>query len=218
MPNQPIAVSEQILWSTSLYTVQNPVHKQIVEPIKEFVYQEEKRYDVSVASGIAENVKRGLFESRFDFFDTENPAIEILKSFCGAAVMEVAKHVNASFWQDAGNFSLEFHESWFHITRKGGFHDFHNHPNCSWCGIYYLDIGDSTATDGSNTFFDPRPAAHNYTDYGTAYLDGKTRYDTTPKNGDLLIFPSYLYHSAPPYGGARDRIVVAFNASIHYDP
>jgi len=218
MRNQPISVSEQVLWATSLYTVGNPVHDQIVAPIKRFIYEEENKHDVSVASGIAKNIKGGLFESRFDFFKSDDPTIEALKSFCGTAVLEVAKHVNSGYWEEGGNFSLEFHESWFHITRKGGFHDFHNHPNCSWCGIYYLDIGDSMATDGSNAFFDPRPAAHNYTDYGTAYLDGKTRFDTTPQDGDLLIFPSYLYHSAPPYHGVKDRLVIAFNSSIHFDP
>ncbi len=218
MQNQPISVSEQILWATSLYTIANPVHDQIVESIKRFMYDEENRHDVSIASGIAENVKSGLFESRFDFFETEDPVIKTLKSFCATAILEVAKHVNDGYWEKDGNFSLEFHESWFHITREGGFHDFHNHPNCSWCAIYYLDIGDSAGTDGGNAFFDPRPAAHNYNDYGTAYLDGKTRFDTTPKEDNLVIFPSYLYHSAPPYHGAKDRIIIAMNSSIHYDP
>ena len=218
MQDRPISVVEQVLWSTSLYTVRNPVHDRILGPIKDYIYDYEAKTGERVASGVAANLKGGLFESRFDFFDADNAAVETLKHFCGTAVMEVAKHVNADSWTKDGNFSLEFHESWFHITRNGGYHDFHNHPNCSWCGIYYLDVAEATMENGCNTFFDPRPAAHNYTDYGTAYLDSKTRFDTTPKSGDLLIFPSYLYHSAQPYTGERDRIVVAFNASIHYDP
>ena len=131
MQNSPISVSEQVLWATSLYTVGNPVHDQIAAPLKRFIYEEENKHDVSVASGIAETLKGNLFESRFDFFQSENPTIETLKSFCGTAVLEVAKHVNGGYLDEGGNFSLEFHESWFHISRKGGFHYFHNHSNCS---------------------------------------------------------------------------------------
>ena len=167
MPNKPISVVETPVWVTSLYTVRNPVHDQIVTPIKKYIYDTEATQNETVATGIAANIKHGLFESRFDFFDVKVPAIETLKSFCAAAVMEVVKHVNADSWTKYENFSLEFRESWFHVTRHGGYHDLHNHPNCSWCGIYYLDIGDATKADGSNAFFDPRPAAHNYTDYGT---------------------------------------------------
>jgi len=218
MQNRTISVQEQVLWTTSLYTVRNPVHHEIIAPLKAYIYAYEASRDERVASGVAANVKHGLFESTFDFFEAEDSAVDTLKQFCGAAVMEVVRHVNASSWRRDGNFSLVFHDSWFHITRRGGYHDVHNHPNCSWCGIYYLDIGDSNQKNGSNTFYDPRNAAHSYTDYGTEYLDGKTRFDTAPKNGNLVIFPSYLYHAAPPYDGEGDRIVVAFNAGIHYDP
>jgi uncharacterized protein (TIGR02466 family) len=219
MKRAPISIVEETPWATTLYTVANPVHDQIAEPIKRFIYNYEAEREARIASGVAADLKGGLFESAFDFFQhDDDDAIGTLKEFCAKAVMEVAKHVNSRNWTTDSNFSLEYHESWFHITRQGGYHDFHNHPNCSWCGIYYFDIGDATRENGSNRFFDPRTAAHNHTDYGSAYLDGSSRYDTLPKDGDLLIFPSYLYHSAPPYHGIRDRIVIAFNASIHYDP
>jgi uncharacterized protein (TIGR02466 family) len=218
MQDAPISVTNETPWSTSLFTVENPIHKNIKEPIKSFIHAYEKQHEFGVASEVAAEIKLGLFESKLDFFEHSDSAINTLKNFCATSVMEVVKHVNAGSWPREGNFSLEFNESWFHITRHGGYHDYHNHPNCSWCGIYYLDIGDATVENGCNCFFDPRPAAHNYTDYGTAYLEAMARVDIPPRDGVLVIFPSYLYHAAIPYNGERDRIVIAFNASIHYDP
>ena len=43
------------------------------------------------------------------------------------------------------------------------------------------------------------------------------RFSTTPvylthRAGQLVMFPSWLYHEVLPYHGQRERIVVAFNA------
>ena len=216
--NSIITIEEAALWATTLFTAINPIHDQISEPLKKFIYDYKGDRDGEIESEIAAGVKAGLFESKFDFFDQDNTAVRGLREFCTAAVLEVAKHVNGQFWQEDGKCSLEFHESWFHITNHGGQHEFHYHSNCSWCGIYYLEIGDATMENGCNRFFDPRTAAHGYSDYGTAYISENSRFNTTPKNGNLVIFPSYLYHSAAPYEGAQDRIVVSFNSSIHHEP
>jgi len=80
-------------------------------PLKAYIYAYEASRDERVASGVAANVKHGLFESTFDFFEAEDFAVDTLKQFCGAAVMEVARHFNASSWRRDGNFSLVFHDS-----------------------------------------------------------------------------------------------------------
>ena len=36
--------------------------------------------------------------------------------------------------------------------------------------------------------------------------------DPPPRDGLLILFPSYLLHSALPYRGERDRIVISFNS------
>ena len=35
-----------------------------------------------------------------------------------------------------------------------------------------------------------------------------------PKDGMLVLFPSYLIHYQAPYKGTQDRIVIAFNCSV----
>ena len=105
-------------------------------------------------------------------------------------------------------------ESWVHVTHDGGYHEVHYHPNCSWCGIYYLEAGDCTLSppNGVNRFFSP--ATLLYEDSGSmAYRP--TPVSVVPEEGKLVVFPSYVQHSAMVYRGGRDRIVVSFNARVH---
>ena len=37
-----------------------------------------------------------------------------------------------------------------------------------------------------------------------------------PQEGDLLIFPSYLYHSVTENLSEKDRIIISFNIDIKY--
>ena len=59
-------------------------------------------------------------------------------------------------------------------------------------------------------------SAHNYADYGTKYINDNQVFRPEPKNGKLMIFPSYVYHSAMAYSGKKDRIIISFNSSCHF--
>ena len=213
-PDQLLNITVVTPWVTSLFECVNPEHGSIKPGLTEYFYRYEAEKNVRIESGVAPDIKTNLFESTFLLFQQEEPVVQALKLFCAHSVLEVAKHVNGPSWGPDVQFSVQFRESWFHITRDGGFHDIHNHGNCSWCGIYYVDIGEATKSNGANAFFDPRTAAHGYVDFGTEYLENTHRFDVVPEDGKLVVFPSYLYHSATPYRGNRDRIVVSFNASI----
>jgi len=112
---------------------------------------------------------------------------------------------------------VEFPDSWSHITNDGGFHDAHYHGNCSWCGIYYVQSGDSRGTsasgvgNGISRFYSPIGTGALLNDYGNAYLTSN-RIDITPVDGLLFLFPAYLLHSGLPYTGGEDRILIAFNS------
>ena len=114
--------------------------------------------------------------------------------------------------------SLNFdNHCWFHIYRNGGYFQTHNHPNASWSVIYCVDPGDETPENesmaGHIMFTDPR--------HVNAYLDPANngmRRDMSfnairlrLKPAELLIFPSYVYHTVEPYIGQRPRITIAAN-------
>ena len=97
-----------------------------------------------------------------------------------------------------------------HITKTNGMHEPHIHPRCSWCGIYYIKSGND---DSGHTVFE-NPIVSTYADRGNLYLNNMSQYRVKPQDGLLVIFPSFLSHYQAMYKGDKDRIVVAFNATI----
>lgn len=55
-----------------------------------------------------------------------------------------------------------------------------------------------------------------FMDSGNLYLQN-TGFDSKPEEGMLCVFPSHLKHTAMPYVGKKDRIIVSFNAQVAGD-
>ena len=154
------------------------------------------------------------------------PEFRALIQFIAAAVQGAAKQANSQAWP-AGKLSLDlrFAGCWFQIQNGQGFHDVHTHGNCSWSGVYYVQI-DPPALRAAHTvlgqqngvtrFYGPYSQfqAGAYMDMGNAYLQKNTA-DIQPEEGLVVLFPSYLPHQAMAYEGQKDRIVVSFNVQIN---
>ncbi|MEL6264771.1 MAG: putative 2OG-Fe(II) oxygenase, partial [Pseudomonadota bacterium] len=96
------------------------------------------------------------------------------------------------------------------------------HPGCSWCGIYYLQVGDSEpvevgAPNGLNRFYCPISTGGMVSDYGAAYLNAGY-VDPPVRDGMLILFPAHLQHSGLPYAGSRDRLIISFNSRSYLGP
>ncbi len=202
-------------WTTTLFYSCWEEHNQEAPSIIELVYQLRDKEQRNIASGIAPKAKssEGLFESSFDFLNRSHPSLNKLKAFIGRSLQTAIAQANGGV--DPRKVLVRVPESWFHITNDGGFHDAHSHGDCSWCGIYYLQVGDQQpesegAPNGCNRFYSPLRLGGGYNDFGNNYLGHYI--DAPLHNGLLLLFPSYLTHSALPYKGDRDRIVIALNA------
>ena len=213
---QQLQFTPRMCWGTPIIEVRNPEHERIRESLIRVSYEAEKQSSVAIASGVAPLAKFGLYESPFNFFHNPEPAVHALKMFCANAVGEMIFLMNREINRDKlqlGRINVDLFESWVHITRDGGFHDSHIHPNCSWCGIYYIDIGDCTADppNGCNRFYPP--VALIYEDVGSL-VSPLNPVHPPPEDGKLILFPSHVRHSALIYHGKRDRILASFNARI----
>jgi hypothetical protein len=165
-------------------------------------------------SGVATSIKQGLYESDFDFFLIQEPAVQSLLNWSRTCVFEAAKHANGARWPSGAKIGVNIHESWCHITKTGGYHDMHWHPNSSWSAIYYVHAGDSNVENrsGLNRFYSPWRVS--YSDIGTRYCSETSSIDIAPRDGNLVIFPSWLPHAATPYQGTTPRVVIAFNCQF----
>lgn len=214
--NTALTIEEINVWTTPLYVTKMPDHEFLKEALLTAVYEQKALQSTEIESQIAPTAKHALHESTLDFLELADANIMEAKRALEELILEVASAVNRDFWPEGAEIDAHIIESWYHVTQKGGYHDAHSHPNCSWCGIYYLEPGDASdaQSGGLNRFYDPRVNAEHYADLGTAYLGGQGVWDFTPTEGQIVIFPSYLKHSALPYFGDKDRVVLAFNAIL----
>ncbi len=206
------------LWDTACFVCTNPIHPIVKDALRSLIYADVRRSESAIQSDVAVTAKHQVKESELDFLLREDPNIELLNQTISELVTTVATEVNAGFWPEGAEATTDITESWYHVTRNGGYHDAHSHPNCSWCGIYYLDVGDANlaARNGVNRFYDPRHNADHYLDAGAQYLNSTGIWDIEPVEGQVVIFPSYLKHSALPYFGEKDRLIIAFNTQVHF--
>ncbi len=174
----------------------------------------------TIDSGVAVGAKsaHGLYESNFDLFLQQEPSLQSLVKFIEGSLALAVCVANEQEAQPQ-DVEIKFIDSWYHITNDGGFHDAHVHHGCSWCGIFYLELGASgirkgkSAPNGGSRFYCPSNLGGSYRDFGNKYLTASV--DPPIENGLLLLFPSYLMHSGLPYRGEQDRVVIAFNAQSH---
>ncbi|PWR20537.1 putative 2OG-Fe(II) oxygenase [Zavarzinia compransoris] len=139
---------------------------------------------------------------------------------------DTVEQANDGHWPDRGlDLQVSLKGMWFQCSNGGAFHDVHTHGNCSWSGVYVVQVDPPEqraahpvygAANGVTRFYGPPFATLGgaFVDVGNAYLQPPHR-DVAPVPGQLAVFPSWLAHQALPYAGTRDRIIISFNASVH---
>ena len=175
----------------------------IIDDLKHYIYSLEGK---GIESNVAVQVKHNLIESKFDLFLHDVDIIRKTREWIGGRIKETVNHIQMEKY----DYHMTFRDSWYHITKTNGSHEPHIHPSCSWCGIYYLKSGNH---DSGHTVFE-NPVKSTYIDRGNLFLNNMSTVRIRPKDGLLVLFPSYLSHYQAMYKGTEDRIVVAFNASI----
>lgn len=208
----PTPIPTQV-FATPFYKVQAG-HISHVDNLKAYLLEHSTEQDKNPDR--PQGAHSAVFESRFDFFDRTDEPVSQLKERLYLHLMSYLSSVNG-FDQKALN-ELKFRqESWFHITKAGGYFQPHTHPQASVSMIYCVEPGDDgleAYEQGSVLFIDPR---HN----ASMHLDRANRHMIRPFsfNGlrfrlakdEVCIFPSYLQHSVEPYCGAEPRITIAAN-------
>jgi uncharacterized protein (TIGR02466 family) len=200
------------LWPTMFYNFDWQDHKTHAEELKAVCHDlEQKKHN----SNITASVKYNLFESAFDFVTYPSPAIEAWSHWVKDCIFKASYAANKRYWPVGLNVDIELHESWCHITRDGGYHDVHIHPNSTWSCIYYLDCGnmDAATKNGLNRFYNPNNTMH--TDAATLYMSHDNSIDILAEPGMMILFPSWIQHSALPYHGEKNRYVLSANSRVN---
>lgn len=210
-----------MLWPTPILRKKYPQHEEVNVPLVKLFYQHRRQHDE--AHGPVYSSSDDLLV-RYD-----DAALNQLFKFISDSVLEISSSMNRQQWQHSRSkkMNMEVVGAWFQIQNGLGFHETHNHGNCSWSGVYYVQVDEENirenhpqlgAMNGLTRFYGQNIdiIGGGYMDSGNLYLQSTT-FDSKPEEGVLCVFPSHLKHTAMPYVGEKDRIIVSFNVQIHGD-
>jgi uncharacterized protein (TIGR02466 family) len=157
-----------------------------------------------------------MFESRFNLFQWPEACVQELRAFLlGCVAQTVAE---ASDLQPAEMARLQIHNhTWFHITRYAGSFVAHNHPLASWSAVYCVRAGEHPPEhpdSGVLRFMDPRHGADSFLDIANRQL--RPGFALKPREvrldeGQVIVFPSFVFHEVSPFYGRDTRVTVATN-------
>lgn len=156
------------------------------------------------------------FESRFNLFRWPEPCVQELRHFMLNSVGQAVLQCSSVRPEELARLTMHNH-TWFHVSRFAGSFVAHNHPLASWSAVYCVRAGEAVTEhplSGVLRFLDTRTGAD-------AYLDATNRQLKPPfavrplefclEEGQIVIFPSYVFHEVTPFYGRDTRITVATN-------
>jgi Putative 2OG-Fe(II) oxygenase len=156
------------------------------------------------------------FESRFNLFRWPESCVQELRAFMLDSIARTALEVSTLPPEHFARLQLHNH-TWFHVTRYAGSFVAHLHPLASWSAVYCVRAGERVAehpSSGLLRFLDTRPGADAHTDPANRAL--RPAFAVRPREvrleeGELIVFPSYVFHEVSPFYGRDTRITVATN-------
>ena len=180
-------------------------YQEINQELLNYILELQKKNKI----GNTHSNRGGWHSPNFDLVN-EGPPINFINKF-----KDFLKHIISSDmgWEYIPN-KQRIVAMWAIINKKNSFNVRHNHQNCYLSASYYVRKPEDS---GDITFFDPKeaktyrfPKIEKYTEYSTEIVT------IEPEEGDLLIFPSYLYHAVGENLSDDNRVVVSFNIDIGY--
>jgi uncharacterized protein (TIGR02466 family) len=185
------------------YKIEN--YQEINQELLNYILELQKKNKI----GNTHSNRGGWHSPNFDLVN-EGPPINFINKF-----KDFLKHIISSDmgWEYIPN-KQRIVSMWAIINKKNSFNVMHNHQNCYLSASYYVRKPEDS---GDITFFDPKeaktyrfPKIEKYTEYSAGTVTIK------PEEGDLLIFPSYLYHAVGENLSDDNRVVLSFNVDIDY--
>lgn len=156
-----------------------------------------------------EDLRDSLLNRIFMDYDLQNPPsdfgrLNVLENE-SAEVQEFKQKVITpafnQFLQETVGKSIDGWEShrlhgWVTGTGKDYSLNFHNHRGAQLSAVFYL-LCEEQDSGGVITFSDPRMNANR--GYDESFLKWFETKTIIPKSGDIVVFPSYLYHFVTTY-------------------
>ena len=158
-----------------------------------------------------------LYQSNYDLHLENNEVLKKVFNFIANSILTTCKIANKKIIEKLNNkdqkFKVNIDESWFIKYKDKGLVYPHMHDGCSWCCVYYVNIGKDAKKMNGSTFFLRPYSGTSKIDFGGKYLANDTRIFNA-EEGKLLVWPNFLIHGSHPYEGQEKRIVISANTTV----
>ena len=190
-----------LLFPTPVWTIQLDNYEHVNEEMYNFIKSNQKKDEI----GINKSNVKGWHSKDFDLNDKEP---QNFISFILPLIEQVMIDMN---W-DKEKQTAKINNMWAIINTGGSANLRHQHGNSTISGAYYVR---APKNSGDIVFYDPRPApVYSHPNVITPNLLNAQVNSISPKEGALVLFPSYLDHSVNENLSNEERIVISFNIRI----
>ena len=191
-----------LLFPTPVWTIQLENFSEINKELYDFI----KDSQIKDNLGIKKSNNKGWHSNDFNMQEL------IPQKFIKNISPSIEKVITDMNWEKEKQ-SVKISNMWAIINTGGSTNSRHQHGNSTISGAYYVR---APSNCGDIVFYDPRPAPVFY--YPTAISSNLLNAQInsiTPKEGALILFPSYVDHSVNENLSSDERIVISFNVIIH---
>ncbi len=194
-------IKPNLFFPTPVWALQLDNFKNINEEMFKYI----KDHHNKDLIGINKSNIKGWHSKDFDLNDN---APQNFISFILSHIEQVMVDMN---W-DKQKQKAKINNMWAIINTGGSANLRHQHGNSTISGAYYVRAPENC---GDIIFYDPRPApVYSYPNAISPNTLNAQVNGISPKEGALVLFPSYLDHSVNENKSASERIVISFNIVV----
>ena len=190
-----------LLFPTPVWTTQLENYSSINKEMFNFIKDTQTKDKI----GIQKSNNKGWHSKDFNMQEAEP------QNFIKNISPSIEKVMTDMNWEKEKQ-SIKISSMWAIINTGGSTNSKHQHSNSTISAAYYVRAPENC---GDIVFYDPRPAPVFY--YPTAVSSNLLNAQVnsiTPKEGALILFPSYVEHSVNENLSNEERIVISFNITI----
>ena len=190
-----------LLFPTPVWTTQLDNYKPINEKMFNFIKSNQNNDE----AGINKSNVKGWHSKDFNL-NEEEP-----QNFISFILPEIEQVMVDMNWEKQ-NQNAKINNMWAIINTGGSTNLRHQHGNSTISGAYYVRAPKNC---GDIVFYDPRPApVYSHPNVNSPNFLNAQVNSVSPKEGGLVLFPSYLDHSVNENLSNEERIVISFNIRI----
>ena len=184
-----------LLFPTPVWTLQLDNYKIVNEQMYDYIKSEQSKDQ----AGINKSNIKGWHSKDFNLNEDEP---QKFISFILPAIEQVMIDMN---WEKQKQ-TAKINNMWAIINTGGAANLRHQHGNSTISGAYYVR---APKNSGDIVFYDPRPApVYSHPNVTNPNLLNAQVNGVSPKEGALVLFPSFLDHSVNENESKEERIVI----------